>query len=138
MVSTRVVVLVSLAANLAIAAAKFVAYLLAGNVSMLSQTYYSLRASRSLIVGEGVTRRERAEMVDAIDAVEGVEELLDLRTMHLGPESVLVACDLRFRSNLDTAELERTVDAVEDAIRERVPDADRISVEAESADAASG
>ncbi|MDG5760104.1 cation transporter [Natronococcus sp. A-GB1] len=42
MVSTRLVVLVSLVASLAIAIAKFVAYLLTGNVSMLSQTYYSL------------------------------------------------------------------------------------------------
>ncbi|TYL40600.1 zinc/cadmium/cations transporter [Natronococcus pandeyae] len=88
--------------------------------------------NRSLIVGEGVTRRERAEIVDAIDAVDGVEELLDLRTMHLGPESVLVACDIRFRSDLDTAGVEETVDIVEDAIRARVPEADRIYVEAES------
>ncbi|WP_293032490.1 cation diffusion facilitator family transporter [Natronococcus sp.] len=89
--------------------------------------------SRSLIVGEGVTRRERAAVVDAILAVDHVEELLDLRTMHLGPESVLVACDVRFQSDLETADLERTVDAVEDAIREQVPEADRIYVEAESA-----
>ncbi|MFU8866838.1 cation diffusion facilitator family transporter [Natronococcus sp.] len=89
--------------------------------------------SRSLIVGEGVTRRERITIVDAIRAVDDVEELLDLRTMHLGPESVLVACDVRFRSDLETADLERTVDAVEAAIREEVPEADRIYVEAESA-----
>lgn len=52
--------------------------------------------------------------------------------MHLDPESVLVACDVRFRSDLETVDLERTVDAVEAAIREGVPGADRIYVEAES------
>ena len=52
--------------------------------------------------------------------------------MHLGPESVLVACDIAFDESLDTAGVERAVDAVETAIQEAVPEADRIYVEAES------
>ncbi|MES3518433.1 MAG: cation transporter, partial [Natronomonas sp.] len=42
MVSTRMVVLVSMVASTIIAAAKFVAWGITGNASMLSQAYYSV------------------------------------------------------------------------------------------------
>ena len=90
--------------------------------------------NRALLVGEGVTRRVRAELLEAIDAVEGVDEVVDLRTMHLGPEAVLVACEVDFVDNLDTEGVEVAIDRVERAIREVVPEADRIYVEAESRD----
>ena len=88
--------------------------------------------NRSLLVGEGVTRTERERILEAIKTVDGVNEITDLRTMHLGPDSVLVACDIAFDKSLDTAGVEQAVDAVETAIREIIPKADRIYVEAES------
>lgn len=87
--------------------------------------------NRSLLVGEGVTRAQRARVLAAIEAVEGVERVVDLRTMHLGPESVLVACDVAFDESLDTAGIENVVDVVEAAIKEQIPEAHRIYVEAE-------
>lgn len=92
--------------------------------------------NRSLIVGEGVTRRERESLLSAIAGVDGVDAVVDLRTMHMGPEQVLVATDVTFDGDLDTAGVEAAVDAVEAAIREQVPAARRIYVEAESRDVA--
>lgn len=88
--------------------------------------------NRSLLIGEGVTRPQRTAMLQAIRSVEGVAEVIDLRSMHLGPESVLVTCDVSFNADLETDDIERVVDAVEVAIRTAVPEANRIYVEAES------
>ncbi|CAI48151.1 transport protein (probable substrate zinc/cadmium/cobalt) [Natronomonas pharaonis DSM 2160] len=88
--------------------------------------------SRGLLVGEGVTRRERRRLLDAIAAADGVNAVVDLRTMHLGPESVLVACEIDFDNDLDTRGIEAAIDAVEVAVRDVVPEANRIYVEAES------
>lgn len=88
--------------------------------------------NRSLLVGEGVTLRRRNALLGGIRSVEGVDEIIDLRTMHLGPESVLVACEVSFGQELETDEIERVVDAVEAAIRTEVPEAKRIYVEAET------
>ena len=88
--------------------------------------------NRSLMVGEGVTSRQREALLDAVREVDGVEAVVDLRTMHLGPDAVLVACDVAFAPALDTDGIEAAVDDVEHAVREAVPDADRIYVEAES------
>ncbi len=88
--------------------------------------------SRSLLVGEGVTRHERKRLLEEIAAVDGVVEVLDLRTMHLGPESVLVACEIDFENELETEAIEVVVDDVEAVVRTIVPEANRIYVEAES------
>ena len=88
--------------------------------------------TRGLMVGEGVTATERQRILDAIEAVDGVTAVLDLRTMHLGPDSVLVACEITFDQTLDTAGVEAAIDAVETAVEDVAPAADRIYVEAES------
>ncbi len=88
--------------------------------------------NRALLVGEGVTRRERRQLLEAIETVSGVEAIVELRTMYLGPESVLVACEVDFDDALDTAGVEATIDRVERAVREQLPEASRIYVEAES------
>lgn len=93
--------------------------------------------SRSLIVGEGVTQSQRDALVTAINGVEGVDTLVDLRTMHMGPDTILVACDIAFADDLTVGEVEAIVDDVEAAIQGTVPQADRIYVEAESRELAS-
>ena len=93
--------------------------------------------SRGLLIGEGVTRRERRKLLDSMTAVDGVVEVLDLRTMHMGPESVLVACEIDFQNGLTTEEIEAIVDDIEAAVRTIVPGAKRIYVEAESRDVSS-
>ncbi len=93
--------------------------------------------SRGLLIGEGVTRRERRKLLDSMTAVDGVVEVLDLRTMHMGPESVLVACKIDFQNGLTTEEIEAIVDDIEAAVRTVVPGAKRIYVEAESRDVSS-
>ena len=88
--------------------------------------------SRGLLIGEGVTGRERRAVLDRVAAIDGVVNVLDLRTMHMGPDSVLVACEIDFENGRTTTEIEAIVDAVEIAVREAVPEAKRIYVEAES------
>ena len=51
--------------------------------------------------------------------------------MHLSPEEVLVTADVRFRDDLSTEQIARTIDRVEAAIREVAPEATRIYVEPE-------
>ncbi len=90
--------------------------------------------SRALLIGEGVTRRNRKRLLEEIETVPTVTAIVDLRTMHLGPESVLVACEIKFADGLSTTELEAEIDDVEAVIRVVVPEANRIYVEAESRD----
>ena len=81
------------------------------------------RENAQLLIGEGIDPQSREEIEKAIREVDGVEDLLELLTMHLSPEDVLVTADVRFRDDLSTEEIARTIDRVEAAIREVAPEA---------------
>jgi len=89
------------------------------------------RENAKLLIGEGVDPEAREAIERAIREVDEVDDLIELLTMHLGPEEVLVTADVRFRDDLSTEEIARTVDDVEAAIREVAPEATRIYVEPE-------
>ena len=57
---------------------------------------------------------------------------LTVLTLHLGPEDILVNLNVNFEDGLDTDALEAAVDEIERRIREEVPAARRIFIEAES------
>ena len=89
------------------------------------------RDTRSLLIGEGVTPEVRAELLELASGTEGVDRVTQLLTFHLGPQTVLVALKVRFRSGMLVDESERVVDDLEARIRARLPQMKRIFVEAD-------
>jgi divalent metal cation (Fe/Co/Zn/Cd) transporter len=64
-----------------------------------------------------------------VEAEGTVEEIIDLVTMHLSPQDVLVNLKVRFRSDLSTAELGAAVDRLEQTLREKHPEIKRVFIE---------
>jgi hypothetical protein len=52
--------------------------------------------------------------------------------MHVGPQELLVALDVLFRDGMDTDAIERSIDEIERAIRDAVPEARAIFIEPET------
>ncbi len=76
---------------------------------------------KSLLIGEGATPEDARAIEQAILAGGEVERIIHMRTMHLGPEELLVAAKIAVRHD-DTAEVvARSIDAVETRIRTAVP-----------------
>ncbi len=84
---------------------------------------------KSLLIGEsagpGVTLAIRA----ALESTPQVRRLIHLRTLHLGPEELLVAAKIELDVGLAFAEVARAIDAAEARVRERVPAARMIFLE---------
>ena len=55
-----------------------------------------------------------------------------LLTMHLGPEEILVNIDVEFVDGLSTDELEAAIDRIESRVKEAVPTATKIYIEAQA------
>ena len=88
--------------------------------------------SKGLLVGEAVdpaTLQTIRRLAEADPCVEGVKRAL---TMHFGPDNILLAMDLRFRKNLSATDLERTVDRLEDEIRNYNDKIKHIFIESDS------
>lgn len=77
--------------------------------------------TKSLLLGESAdatqVRKIREVLVDD-DTVTGV---IHMRTLHLGPEELLVAAKIAVRSDDTAADVARAIDAAEGRIREAVP-----------------
>ena len=83
---------------------------------------------KSLLLGESATQHN----VDAIQAAlvgPGVESVIHLRTLHLGPDEVLVAAKIAVNGAVTAADVADAINAAEERVRERVPIATHIYLE---------
>jgi len=77
--------------------------------------------TKSLLLGEGATDEDTAAIADAIMAGPEVERIIHMKTLHLGPEELLVAAKIAVHHD-DTAEqIARGINAAEERVREAVP-----------------
>lgn len=77
--------------------------------------------TKSLLLGESATPEVQAEIRAAILATDGVERIIHMRTVHLGPEEILVAVKIGVAPHDTAAEVARTIDAAERAMRASAP-----------------
>jgi cation diffusion facilitator family transporter len=84
---------------------------------------------KSLLIGEAASEADEAAIRREIEGAPSVRDLLDMRTEHIGPESILVAAKVEFDPDLTMRELADVVDVVEARVRAAVPMAVRIFVE---------
>ena len=77
--------------------------------------------TKSLLLGESATA-EQVRQIDAALAAEPlVERVIHMRTLHLGPEELLVGAKIAVRHGESAGEVARAIDAAERRIREAVP-----------------
>jgi cation diffusion facilitator family transporter len=84
---------------------------------------------KSLLIGEAAAPAEVAAIRAAFEAVPGIRRVIHLRTLHLGPEELLVAAKVEVDPEKTAPMLAATIDAAERQVRERVPAARVIYVE---------
>ena len=85
----------------------------------------------SLLLGEAASPEEQATIRDTLAATAGIAQLVQLRTMHLGPEELLVAARVELDPDLSAADAARVIDQAEDEIRKAVPSTRIIYLEPE-------
>jgi cation diffusion facilitator family transporter len=87
------------------------------------------REMASLLIGESASPEDVGRIRDAIEASPSVRRIIHLRTVHLGPDDVLVATKVEFDPSLTVAELAARIDAVEVDVRRALPDVRLIFIE---------
>jgi len=82
--------------------------------------------SKGLLVGEGVARPTIEGVRAILSADPSVERVDKLLTLYLGPQEVMLAVELRFRADMNVADIRSTLSRLNRAIRERYPKIRRI------------
>ncbi len=88
--------------------------------------------TKGLLIGEAVSDEFAASLKSVIHASVAVNQINELRTMHMGPEDVLVAVSLDVRDDMDTGTLEDAIYALEQDIRNTHPEVKRLFIEIQS------
>jgi divalent metal cation (Fe/Co/Zn/Cd) transporter len=85
--------------------------------------------TKSLLIGESAAPAQVTAIENALDATPGVERIIHLRTMHLGPDELLVGAKVATMPGSTATEIAGAIDDAEARIREAVPIARVIYIE---------
>ncbi len=85
--------------------------------------------TKSLLLGEGATPEAAARITAALVADPSVQRVIHMKTMHLGPDELLVAAKIAVAATDSAAEVARAIDAAEARIRAVEPVARMIYLE---------
>ncbi|WP_213453611.1 cation diffusion facilitator family transporter [Rhizomonospora bruguierae] len=77
--------------------------------------------TKSLLLGEAATPEDVARIERAACAGEGVERIIHMRTLHLGPEELLVAAKIAVNRRETADRVAQVIDEAEARIRAAVP-----------------
>jgi len=77
--------------------------------------------TKSLLLGEGASADDIRLIRDALLGGEVVESVIHLRTLHLGPDELLVAAKIAVDHDDTALEVARAIDEAERRVREAVP-----------------
>jgi cation diffusion facilitator family transporter len=85
--------------------------------------------TKSLLIGESASGEVERAIVAALEAGDEVERVIHLRTLHIGPESLLVAAKIAVRGSARADTVAAGIDAAERRVRGAVPIAEVIYLE---------
>jgi cation diffusion facilitator family transporter len=77
--------------------------------------------TKSLLLGEGANLEAVEQIRSAIESEPLVNRVIHMRTLHLGPEELLVAAKIAVRAAATAADVARAIDGAEVRVREAVP-----------------
>jgi cation diffusion facilitator family transporter len=85
--------------------------------------------TKSLLIGESAGGEVERRVVAAIEDGPEAERVIHLRTIHVGPDSLVIAAKIAVRPTDSAAEVAAAIDIVEGRIRAAVPIAETIYLE---------
>ena len=83
----------------------------------------------AMLVGESALPEEVAAIRKALEDSSGVERVIHLRTMHVGPDELLVAAKIAIHESDTGAQIARAINEAEASLRSAVPSAKYIFLE---------
>jgi cation diffusion facilitator family transporter len=94
--------------------------LLIGSI-LMAFAFFLAKENKALLIGESISRRDYKKIVRLINELPEVNRILSLRTMHFGPQDVLVTIEVNLVDGLDTDKIESVIDTIEQKVKQAIP-----------------
>jgi cation diffusion facilitator family transporter len=79
--------------------------------------------TKSLLLGESASTVAEERITAGIEGTDGIERIVHLKTLHLGPDELLVAAKIAVPASATATEIAASIDAAEAAVRGAEPTA---------------
>ncbi len=99
---------------------------------LLFLSFMLLKNAKEFLIGKSVSKNLEDEMKKAALEIDEVKDVLELKTMYIGLEKVLVNIDVHLEDDLDTDTIEEIIDKIQYKIKKRVPKVVNVQVELET------
>lgn len=87
---------------------------------------------RELIIGQSASEKVEDQIRRAALVQPEVKKVLDMKTLHIGSEKLLVNLEVNLKRNLTTQDIEGIMDRIKENIKKEVPEVKHIQVEVET------
>jgi cation diffusion facilitator family transporter len=77
--------------------------------------------TKSLLLGEAASPDAQRRLRESLEQTDGIERVIHMKTLHLGPDELLVAAKIAVSATDSAADVARAIDNAEVAIREAEP-----------------
>jgi divalent metal cation (Fe/Co/Zn/Cd) transporter len=94
--------------------------------------YLLILGIRDLMIGKSASLEIEEKIREVALSVDEVREVLDLKTLHLGSEKLLVNLGVHMQKELKTQELEKLIEKIKLNIQKEVPSVKYLQVELET------
>ena len=91
-------------------------------VLLVGVAYGLGRQNQQYLIGRAASPELQRSIADMLARAAGVDSVLELMTMRLSPDEVLVAARVDLADDLTPDEIERAADEIDDSIKERFPE----------------
>ena len=108
------------------AASVVIGLILAGTAALLAYE------CKGLLIGEAADPVVVANIRQLAGATPGISQINELRTMHLGPQDILLNISLDFADRLNASQVEEAISTLEERIKAEHPDVKQVFIEAQS------
>jgi cation diffusion facilitator family transporter len=88
------------------------------------------RDTKGLVIGESAPEDERSRIREVIARHDEVVDVLDLRTMYLGPGRLMVAVRLDLQNDVDAGAIEQLSETIDHELRDAVESVDQVFLDA--------
>jgi cation diffusion facilitator family transporter len=96
------------------------------------------RDVKGLLIGEAALPEERERLGEVLSGHEGVDAVVDLLTMAIGPNALLVAARLDLSDGLDSDQIEELATTLDRELREAVPEVREVFIDPTARDESDG
>ena len=103
-------------------------------ISLGISSIFLVLGIRDLLIGRSASTETEKKIKEAALSVDEVNDILDLKTLHVGAEKLLVNLEVHMNSRLSTRELEKLIDKIKENIQKEVPSVKYLQVELETPD----